>query len=217
MSETDMTSLSASVAKALATSGAGSPPRPAVWRTQQELSARMTPSEAITAATAIIECYPNGGAGAGKGYVGAIASMLASFPRSVGQRCADRLHGITRTCKFLPTPADVAAWCEREGVVLHERARGEASIAAQFAAREEPVPDPTVRDGLRELADSLRPPERDPESDKARNQAAYSKRCAEVVAEWGNERAPTCGGVPISRELTEILKRPPGSSMRNFV
>lgn len=66
----------------------------------------------------LISCYPNGGSQAGDGYIGALAAILVTYPRVVAQLSADPLRGVPRECKFLPTPADVIAWCERETAAL---------------------------------------------------------------------------------------------------
>lgn len=108
------------------------------------LAERMILSEAIEAATAIISGYPNGGANAGDSYIGALASTLMGYPRQVAMRCADyprrmgeRLRGVASACKFLPTPADVIAWCEREVEPLYERSAREERVTQQLADRQE--------------------------------------------------------------------------------
>lgn len=69
-------------------------------------------SEAIDAVGRMITGYPNGGAAAGASYIGTIASLLCQYPRMVATECADPLRGVARTTKFLPTVAEVVAWCE---------------------------------------------------------------------------------------------------------
>jgi hypothetical protein len=95
----------------------------------------MTLSEAIEAATAIVDCYPNGGRDAGKAYLGALAAILGKYPRSVALKCADPLYGITVECKFLPTVADVVKWCERKAEPLYRDYEREKRTAAQLAER----------------------------------------------------------------------------------
>ncbi len=101
------------------------------------LNLRMTVPESIEAATGIVDCYPNGGNSAGKGYIGALAATLASYPRQVAHRCADRDAGVVRECRFLPTVADIVAWCERETDPLYRQSQRESNIARQFAERAE--------------------------------------------------------------------------------
>lgn len=122
--------------KALLNLATSSLTKPATSNVQRALNDRMTLSEAIEAATVIIGCYPNGGANAGKSYIGAIAATLASYPRSVARRCADRVSGVARGCKFLPTVADVVAWCERETAPLRNEVDREFRIARQLEERE---------------------------------------------------------------------------------
>lgn len=103
----------------------------------------MTISEGIEAAGRIIGAYPNGGKDAGKSYIGAIAETLASYPRQTATACADRVNGVTRECKFLPTVSDIVAWCERKTEPLWRTAEREQRIAEQLAARDA---DEVVRD-----------------------------------------------------------------------
>lgn len=93
-------------------------------------------SEAIEAVGKIVRSY-NGGKNADAGYIGALAHMLASFPRSVAMRCVDPVKGIVRTCKFLPQPADVVAWCERDGEPLHRDRDRELRVQHQLKERAE--------------------------------------------------------------------------------
>lgn len=123
------------VTKALATRGAGSLSKPASSSLRRALDDRMTVSESIEAATRIVEAYPNGGRGAGEGYLGALAAMLGSYPRSVALRCADRVNGIVRACKFLPTPADIVAWCEKATEPLRDRCEHEIRVSRQLSER----------------------------------------------------------------------------------
>lgn len=123
--------------KVLATSAGGSLQKHETLSVQRALSERMTLSEAIEAATRIVDAYPNGGRDAGKGYLGALASMLASYPKSVAVRCADRVNGIVRACKFLPTPADVVAWCEHETQPLRRDGDYELRVERQLKQRAE--------------------------------------------------------------------------------
>lgn len=96
----------------------------------------MTLSEAIEAATKIIGCYPNGGANAGDSYIGALAQILGSYPKSVAIACGNGLTGIVRDCKFLPTVADIVAWCERKTEPLRVQHDRERRIESQLAERD---------------------------------------------------------------------------------
>lgn len=123
--------------KALATSHAASPQMRASSKIQRALDERMSLSEAIEAAGAIVDCYPNGGASASRGYIGALAAVLATYPKQVAKRCSDRVQGVSRECKFLPTIADIVAWCERETEPLRRQVDYEKRIATQLSEREE--------------------------------------------------------------------------------
>lgn len=101
-------------------------------------------SEAIDAATAIIGGYPNGGANAGDSYIGALASTLMAYPRQVAMKCADYprkpgkpLQGVSAVEKFLPTPAVIIAWCEKETEPLRQVVDRERRIARQLEERAE--------------------------------------------------------------------------------
>jgi hypothetical protein len=72
----------------------------------------MNLSEAVDLVGRMIGAYPNGGAGAGDNYIGAIAGVFCDYPRQVATECASPIHGVARNCTFLPTVADVVAWCE---------------------------------------------------------------------------------------------------------
>jgi len=122
--------------KALVTSVGGSPPRRERSSVRKVLDERMTLSEAIEAATQIVDGYPNGGRDAGKSYIGALAAMLASYPRQIALRCADRIHGVIRDCRYLPTPADIVTWCESRTEALRQQDDREQRVAAQLAQRD---------------------------------------------------------------------------------
>lgn len=131
-------------AKALAISAGALPREHANSNLQRALNARMSLSEAIEAATIIVDCYPNGGKNGSEGYLGALAETLGRYPKSVAKRCADRQLGIVRDCKFLPTVADIVAWCERETAPLYEQSQHAERLRDQFAEREKFVQEQTV-------------------------------------------------------------------------
>ena len=95
----------------------------------------MSLSEAIDAATKIIGCYPNGGAGAGDSYIGALAATLGSYPKQVAMRCADPVRGVTLECKFLPTVADIVQWCEKHTEPLRHQHERNRRVEQQFKDR----------------------------------------------------------------------------------
>lgn len=71
-------------------------------------------SEAIDVVSSMLRGYANGGASASGSYIGALGEVLSHYPRMIALRAGDLLTGVPRDTKFLPTPADVIAWCERE-------------------------------------------------------------------------------------------------------
>jgi hypothetical protein len=95
----------------------------------------MSLSEAIEAATAIIACYPNGGANAGDGYIGALTATLASYPKQTALHCADPRRGIVRQCKFLPTVADMVAWLDDMSKSLYRQYDREQRVEQQMVDR----------------------------------------------------------------------------------
>jgi hypothetical protein len=83
----------------------------------------------------MIRGYANKGT-ADKSYYGAIADLLLRYPKIVALACADPFHGVVRETKFLPTPSDVIAWCEKRIHPLCVEADRESRIAEQLEARE---------------------------------------------------------------------------------
>lgn len=94
-------------------------------------------SEAIEAVSAMIRGYPNGGANAGKSYIGTMAALLCDYPRSIAILCADPLHGVARETRFLPTVADVVAWCEPRRADMYSTVEKETKIEQQLRERRE--------------------------------------------------------------------------------
>lgn len=181
---------------------------------QRAVADRLTLSDAIEAAGRIVGCYPNGGQGAGKSYIGALAATLCSYPKSVSLRCADPLKGVVIECKFLPTVADIVAFCERAGEPLYREAEREYRLKEQFQLREQAAPSAESKarveamrlevhrelDGSAEL--SLRAAENEERAAEARD-----RRLHEVKTEWGDKDAPTLAGIPVSHELIDSMER----------
>jgi hypothetical protein len=97
-------------------------------------------SEALDHVDKLLQGFPNGGANAGKGYIGALAAALAEYPRMVAKKCCDPVHGIARETKFLPTVADVVAFCERETAELRrpvDREDHDRKLREEFTRRAE--------------------------------------------------------------------------------
>jgi hypothetical protein len=149
------------------------------------------------------------------GYIGAIAAMLCWYPRQVAMKCADPIRGLARTCKFLPTPADIVAWCEKEAGPLYQAAERERRASEQIASRERPIQaDPEMRArivaGLAELSEQLKrglqPTQREQSAKTDADKARTARRIAQITAEWGDQEVPTLGGTPVSRELVATMQ-----------
>ncbi len=147
-----METVATAVGKALATAPANSLNRLGNRSLRQALSDRMLLSDALECVRKLVRAFPNGGANAGDGYIGALAATLAEYPRMVAVKCCDPVHGVSRETRFLPTVADVVAFCERETAGMRgpveredrdarilremaERAEAEAQLQAERAAR----------------------------------------------------------------------------------
>ena len=182
-------------AKALVTSLGASPQKRESSKIQRVLDERMSLSEAIEAAGAIVDCYPNGGASASRGYIGALAAILATYPKQVALNCADRARGVTRECKFLPTVADIVVWCERETAPFYRQAESLDRRAAQFADRAEFEKQQTLErkkrlnlDELKEKYGDWHDSWRSPGTKAAE---LYEKARADLIAQIGEDRFNT--------------------------
>ncbi len=78
---------------------------------------RLSLSEGISIVAKMLRGYPNA-ASAGDSYIGALAEILCSYPKCIAVLAGDLVKGVPRETKFLPTPADVIGWCERESATL---------------------------------------------------------------------------------------------------
>lgn len=78
----------------------------------------------------LLGSYPYGDKPADS-YVGALAAILRTYPRFI----VTDIGKLARECKFLPTIADVVAWCERESNLsrkpLEQEDREEATLRAR--------------------------------------------------------------------------------------
>lgn len=102
---------------------------------RQEFLDRLNLSEAIDLVTQMVGRYPNGGAQAGKVYIGSLAATLCNYPRSIAIACADLMTGVTATREFMPTPASIIAWCDLRKADMKERIFCGDRIAGQLAER----------------------------------------------------------------------------------
>jgi hypothetical protein len=92
-------------------------------------------------------------------YVRGIVSTLASFPRDVAATAVDV---VSRTCKFLPTRAELHSACEeamrprRDALAVLRRARHEVQDREQRAQRERDEPPPLSPEQRAEFLERLR-------------------------------------------------------------
>jgi len=102
-------------------------------------------SDAVELVGKLLDGFPNR-AQAGRSYIGALASVLCTYPKTVAVQCCDLTNGVARETRFLPTVADLVAWCEREtqslrGVVEKEdhydKLEREARERAEADAKQE--------------------------------------------------------------------------------
>ena len=82
------------------------------------LTDRLSLSEAIDVVGQMLRGYSNGRQ-VPNSYIGALAEVIAQYPRCVASYAGALVRGVPRETRFLPTPADVIGWCERE--VAHLR------------------------------------------------------------------------------------------------
>src|SRR5262245_21697183 len=77
------------------------------------LAERMIFSDAVSVVAVMLSGYANKG-DVTKSYISTLAETLARFPRYIVERAGDPQHGVPSVTKFLPTPADIIEWCDRE-------------------------------------------------------------------------------------------------------
>lgn len=102
----------------------------------------------------LVTAFPNGGTNAGGGYLGALAATLCEYPRSVAVKCCDPVRGCARETRFLPTVADVVAFCERETDAMRRSVDAEdrhARILREMAERREEMLPRDQRPSYEEL------------------------------------------------------------------
>ena len=93
--------------------------------------------EAIEAVGKMLNAYPNARDGVRDGYMGTIAALLCQYPRSVALHCANPINGVCRETKFLPTVAEVVAWCEPNTGHMRRTVEFEHRSQKQIREREE--------------------------------------------------------------------------------
>lgn len=154
----------------------------------QVLRDRLMVSEAIDVVIRMLRGYVNKDK-ADNAYIGAIAELLMGYPRAVALKCADPFRGVVSTCKFMPTPADIIAWCERACSPLHHEADRERRVLEQLAAREE-FKEQVVGESLKEKGrawlDRTDPVAKELSGQATRQNLADQAR-ADLIKEFGEE------------------------------
>jgi hypothetical protein len=88
------------------------------------LAQRLKPSEAIDVATDMLNAIPNGGGNVDRrAYLSKIAATLMEYPPCIARKAADPVRGVPAITEFLPTPAVIIKWAEREREALEEIVR----------------------------------------------------------------------------------------------
>src|SRR5262245_44992416 len=106
--------MAAQSSKALAIPRSTLPNRRDPQSVRAALSDRLLLSEALEVVGVMLRGYANGGSEAGGSYQGALAETLTRYARCIAVYAGDVTKGVPATTRFLPTPADVIAWAERE-------------------------------------------------------------------------------------------------------
>lgn len=125
--------------KALVSAPTSLPNRRDPQSVRRALTDRMTLSESIEIVGVMLKGYPNG-QNVPNSYIGALADLIARYPRCVTHKAGDAMTGVPSITRFLPTPNDVVTWCEREVADLNgivARDDRERAIQAEMKARED--------------------------------------------------------------------------------
>ncbi len=115
------------------------------------MTERLTYPEAIEVVGKLVSRFPNGTPANAQGYIGGLAEILLAYPRSIGLRCHDPLKGVARDTKFLPSPADLIGWLERETEML----RRPVEISDRFENLAQAQRERAAKEPVRERRPSL--------------------------------------------------------------
>lgn len=181
-------------------------------------------SEAIEGVGKMVAAMPHGRPPDEKGYVGALAAALMNFPRSVALACVAVPNGLVKSLKYLPTVADIEAWCAREVKWMHEQVDREDQAKRQLAERkrldeehEQLAEDRKTRPNLDVLKakygpnwglgglDAEQKQADDRAAAKATRERANASLLAAEYARAGVEPVVASDGTPVSLELARKL------------
>lgn len=124
---------------------------------------KTSPRDAAAGADRLLGCYPNGKPEDPKGYIAAVVAVLAEYPPEIARRICDPVTGVPRTCKFLPTVAEISDALEIAMVPLRRRWREAKQEREEAARRSAPraLPDAAakarVAQKLKEFTGNLNP------------------------------------------------------------
>jgi hypothetical protein len=180
-------------------------------------------SDAVDVIGRLVDAFPNGRAQAGRSYIGALASLLVTYPKTIALQCADPVRGVARDIRFLPTVADLVAFCERELAAMRnivereDRAQELAKRQREAADAEKRLSDArAVRPTYDELKAKYGPSWgiASPTEDTAQARAKAAARLTEAnrimlmreYAAAGVELAEAAPGIPISLTLRRLIR-----------
>lgn len=185
-----------------------------------QLATRMIFSDAVSVVSVMLSGYANKN-DVSRPYITTLAETLARFPRFIAERAGDPQNGVPGTTKFLPTPADIVKWCEREvewAASVVARDDREIKFRKEMAEAEAAALRLAEKRKLRPTFAELR--EKHGETwgiqvarEEAREVAAAHARLREaneraLLREYGTlpvvEAAP---GLAVSRSLLQLLER----------
>lgn len=121
-----------------------------------------------------MNCYPSTGGKELEGFTRIALEALAPEPDAVLIAMTHPRTGVVAKCKFLPTIAELLAWCEGERVRLAQIEREEARIEQERLLR-------------------LVPPKELPEAEKARRRA-FTAKCQKQLADTIEAASAAAGG-----------------------
>lgn len=94
------------------------------------MNERVSPSVAARLVGDVIGNYPGGAKSASKTYIAALTQVLLSYPKSIVERVADPMRGVARESEFMPSPALLIAWCDRESAAVRKLSETQIQQAA---------------------------------------------------------------------------------------
>lgn len=193
-------------------------------------------SEALEHVDRLLQGFPNGGANAGKGYIGALAATLAEYPRMVATKCCDPVHGVARETRFLPTVADVVGFCEleltemrrpldREDRDARMREEFERRLAEDRALQDDRARRPTLDELKEKHGPNWGLTGKDPTNPDAlrisrehlerANRLAFLRECAEAGIDPARGVSPSLLATPLMQSVAERYAGIPDSRQQH--